>query len=73
MKAGEIKNLDTAPILELPRFMESCLQELKPFSAMRDEEFLSDKKNPAFVESYLRRSLEMPNQTDKIDETDQID
>lgn len=53
-----ISNLDTARILELLRFMESCLQELKPFSAMREEEFLSDKKNPPFVESYLRRSLE---------------
>ena len=53
-----ISNLDTARILELLRFMESCLQELKPFSAMREEEFLSDKKNPPFVESYLRRGLE---------------
>ena len=53
-----ISNLDTARILELLRFMESCLQELKPFSTMREEEFLSDKKNPPFVESYLRRSFE---------------
>jgi len=53
-----ISNLDTARIIELLRFIESCLQELKPFSTMREEEFFSDKKNPPFVESYLRRSLE---------------
>jgi uncharacterized protein YutE (UPF0331/DUF86 family) len=38
--------------------MESCVQELKPFSMMTKEEFLSDRKNPPFVESYLRRGLE---------------
>ncbi len=53
-----ISNLDTARILELVRFIESCLQELKPFSAMSEEEFFSDKKNPPYVESYLRRALE---------------
>jgi uncharacterized protein YutE (UPF0331/DUF86 family) len=40
------------------RFIETCLQELKPFAAMTEEEFLSDRKNPPFIESYLRRSLE---------------
>jgi len=29
-----------------------------PFSRMTKEEFLSDRKNPPFVESYLRKSLE---------------
>lgn len=53
-----ISSLNTARILELARFIDSCLQELKPFSAMTKEEFLSDRKNPPFVESYLRRSLE---------------
>lgn len=53
-----ISNLNTARIIELLRFIESCLNELKPFSKMTKEEFLSDKKNPPFVESYLRRSLE---------------
>jgi uncharacterized protein YutE (UPF0331/DUF86 family) len=38
--------------------METCVQELKPFSMMSKEEFLSDRKNPPFVESYLRRGLE---------------
>lgn len=53
-----ISNLNTARILELLRYIETCLQELKPFSTMKIEEFLSDRKNPPFVESYLRRSLE---------------
>lgn len=53
-----ISNLNTARVLELLRFIEVCLQELKPFSVMSPEDFLSDKKNPPFVESYLRRMLE---------------
>ena len=53
-----ISSLNTARILELLRYMESCVQELKPFSMMTMQEFLSDRKNPPFVESYLRRSLE---------------
>ncbi|MBM4137479.1 MAG: DUF86 domain-containing protein [Nitrospira sp.] len=53
-----ISSLNTARLLELLRFIEACLQELKPFSTMTEEEFLSDRKNPPFVESYLRRSLE---------------
>jgi len=53
-----ISSLNIARILELLRYMETCVQELKPFSAMTKEEFLSDRKNPPFVESYLRRGLE---------------
>jgi len=53
-----ISNLNIARILELLRFIESCIQELKPFSTITKEEFLSDRKNPPFVESYLRRGLE---------------
>jgi len=53
-----ISNLNTARILELLRFIETCLQELKPFTTMAKETFLSDRKNPPFVESYLRRCLE---------------
>lgn len=53
-----ISSLNTARILELLRFIETCLQELKPFSIMTEKEFLSDRKNPPFVESYLRKSLE---------------
>lgn len=53
-----ISSLNTTRILELLRFIETCLKELRPFSAMALEEFLSDRKNPPFVESYLRRSLE---------------
>ena len=53
-----ISSLNTARILEILRYMETCVQELKPFSMMTKEEFLSDRKNPPFVESYLRRGLE---------------
>ncbi len=53
-----ISNLNTGRVLELLRFIESCLEELRPFTKMDEEEFLTDKRNPPFVESYLRRSLE---------------
>lgn len=53
-----ISSLNTARILELLRFIETCLQELKPFTTMGKDAFLSDTKNPPFVESYLRRGLE---------------
>lgn len=53
-----ISNLNTTRILELIRFIESCLQEIRPFSKMSEEEFLADRKNPPFLESYLRRTLE---------------
>jgi uncharacterized protein YutE (UPF0331/DUF86 family) len=53
-----ISSLNIARILELLRYMEACAQELRPFSRMTKEEFLSDKRNPPFVESYMRRGLE---------------
>jgi uncharacterized protein YutE (UPF0331/DUF86 family) len=53
-----ISNLNTARIPELLRFIETCVQDLIPFSTMTREAFLSDGKNPPFVESYLRKSLE---------------
>lgn len=53
-----ISSLNIARVLELLRFIETCLKELRPFSTMTVEEFLHDKKNPPFVESYLRRALE---------------
>ncbi|MCC7201301.1 MAG: DUF86 domain-containing protein [Nitrospirae bacterium] len=53
-----ISNLNTTRVLELIRFIEGCVEELKPFSGMIEKEFLSDRKNPPFVESYLRRALE---------------
>jgi uncharacterized protein YutE (UPF0331/DUF86 family) len=53
-----ISNLNTGRILELLRFIEKCVQELKPFSTLSKEDFLADRKNPPFVESYLRRGLE---------------
>lgn len=53
-----ISNLNIARILELIRFIEVCLQELRPYSRMTMEGFLADRKNPPFVESFLRRGLE---------------
>lgn len=53
-----ISSLNIARLVELIRFIEDCLDELKPFSTMTEESFLSDRKNPPFVESYLRRALE---------------
>lgn len=53
-----ISNLNTARILDLIGFIETCLDELRPYSRMTKAEFLSDRKNPPFVESYLRRGLE---------------
>ncbi len=53
-----ISSLNTARILELLRFIEACLEELRPFSKMNEKEFLLDRKNPPFAESYLRRGLE---------------
>ena len=53
-----ISNLSTVRVLELIRFIERCTEELKPFSKMNEKDFLSDKKNPPYVESYLRKSLE---------------
>ncbi len=54
-----ISSLNIARILELLRYLESCVHELKPFTTMAREEFFSDRRNPPFVESYLRRSLEV--------------
>jgi len=53
-----ISKLNTARILELVRFIETCLQEIGFVSKMSKKEFLSDRKNPPFLESYLRRALE---------------
>ena len=53
-----ISNLNTVRVLELIRFIERCTEELKPFSKMNEKDFLSDKKYPPYVESYLRKSLE---------------
>jgi len=53
-----ISNLNIPRILDLIRLTENYLSELRPFASMTKESFLSDKRNPPFVESYLRRSLE---------------
>ncbi|NWF91474.1 MAG: DUF86 domain-containing protein [Syntrophaceae bacterium] len=38
--------------------MQEFLSELRALSMMGEKDFLSDKRNPAAAESYLRRSLE---------------
>lgn len=38
--------------------IQEFLTELKKLSLLPEDEFLSDKRNPAAAESYLRRSLE---------------
>ena len=53
-----ISSLNIPRILDLIRLIESYLSELRSFSSMTKEAFLSDRKNPPFAESYLRRSLE---------------
>lgn len=53
-----ISNLNIPRVLDLIRLIENYLSELRPFSSMAKDDFLSDKKNPPFVESYLRRPLE---------------
>ena len=53
-----ISRLNTARILDIIGFIEACIKELKPFAEMTEESFLSDKKNPPFAESYIRRGLE---------------
>ena len=53
-----ISNLNTDRVLDLVRLIETYVEELRPFAEMSKAAFLSDKKNPPFVESYLRRGLE---------------
>ncbi|MHB8232664.1 MAG: type VII toxin-antitoxin system HepT family RNase toxin [bacterium] len=53
-----ISSLNTTRIIDLVGLIQSYVEEIKPFAGMSMDEFLSDKRNPAFVESYLRRSLE---------------
>ena len=53
-----IAALNTSRLVELVRFIETCMEEIRPFGSMTLEEFLSDRKNPPYVESYLRRALE---------------
>ena len=53
-----ISSLYIPRVLDHIRLIESYLSELRPFSSTTKDVFLSDKKNPPFVESYLRRALE---------------
>jgi len=53
-----ISSLNIKRIVDLIGFIEECLSELKTFQSISEEEFLSDKRNTAYVESYLRRTLE---------------
>lgn len=53
-----ISSLNIKRIVDLIGFIEECLSELKTFQSISEEEFLSDKRNTAYVESYLRRTPE---------------
>jgi uncharacterized protein YutE (UPF0331/DUF86 family) len=53
-----ISSLNIKRIADLIGFIEECLNELRTFHGISQEEFFSDKRNPAYVESYLRRALE---------------
>lgn len=53
-----IAKLNTTRISELLRFIEGSVAEVRPYGAMPLDQFLADKRNPAFVESHLRRALE---------------
>ena len=53
-----ISKLNIDKIVKTLSLIQDCIVELKKFSMMEKKEFLSDKRNPAAGESYLRRSLE---------------
>lgn len=53
-----IPSLNIKRIFDLIGFIEECVTELKAFQNISEEEFFSDKRNPAYVESYLRRTFE---------------
>ena len=53
-----ISRLQTDRIERNLSLIQEFLIELKRLSLMTEDEFLSDKRNPAAAESYLRRSLE---------------
>jgi uncharacterized protein YutE (UPF0331/DUF86 family) len=53
-----ISKLNIDKIWKTLSLIQECIVELKGLSAMPEKEFLSDKRNPAAGESYLRRSLE---------------
>jgi uncharacterized protein YutE (UPF0331/DUF86 family) len=53
-----ISKLNIDKILKTLSLIQELIVELKKLSRMERKEFLSDKRNPAAGESYLRRSLE---------------
>ncbi len=53
-----ISKLNIYKIEKIISIIQEFLVELKKFSNMSLDEFLSDKRNPSSAESYLRRSLE---------------
>jgi uncharacterized protein YutE (UPF0331/DUF86 family) len=53
-----ISKLNIDKIVKTLSLIQECIVELKKLSMMEKKEFLSDKRNPASGESYLRRSLE---------------
>lgn len=53
-----ISRLHTDKIERNLSLIQEFLVELKRLSLMTEDEFLSDRRNPAAAESYLRRSIE---------------
>jgi uncharacterized protein YutE (UPF0331/DUF86 family) len=53
-----ISRLQTDKIERNLSLIQEFLVELKRLALMTEDEFLSDRRNPAAAESYLRRSLE---------------
>ena len=53
-----ISKLNRQRVMDALARLQEYLLVLRDFSLMKEKEFLSDKRNPATVESYLRRSLE---------------
>jgi uncharacterized protein YutE (UPF0331/DUF86 family) len=53
-----ISNLRVDKIEKDISIIQEFLSELRNLAALSGEDFLSDKRNPAAAESYLRRSLE---------------
>lgn len=53
-----ISKLNLEKIEKNISFIQECVNELKNLSLLSEEEFLSDNRNYAASESYLRRALE---------------
>ncbi len=53
-----ISKLNVEKIERHLAFIQECVEEMRKLSHLSEEEFLSDNRNYAATESYLRRALE---------------